>query len=142
MNNGFILKGTLCPYFNRCLLAADGNCPQNIEVDFSCAMSRGFKIMDDREIVLQQSDDAAYEAWFKSTPEYWSVLTNEITAKTINSGGKDRFGCKGEIEKCGVSCCHKKDVHDCEKCSPHVAFECRPMCKKCVAKGRDTCRCK
>jgi hypothetical protein len=88
------------------------------------------------------TDNERYENWFKSTPEYWSVLTNEITAKTINSGGKDRFGCKGEIEKCGVSCCHKKDVHDCEKCSPHVAFECRPMCKKCVAKGRDTCRCK
>jgi hypothetical protein len=57
MNNGFILKGTLCPYFSRCLWAADGNCPQNIEVDFSCAMARGFEIMDDREIVLQKRWD-------------------------------------------------------------------------------------
>ncbi len=97
MKNGFIPKGTKCPYFSRCLWAADGNCHQNIEVDFSCAMARGFKIMDDPEITLQESDDAAYEAWFKSTPEYWSDLVNDITAKTINSGKQDEAS--GVIEK-------------------------------------------
>jgi hypothetical protein len=53
---------------------------------------------NDPEIALQESDDKAFENWLKSTPEYWSDLTNDITAKTISSGGKDRFGCKGEIE--------------------------------------------
>lgn len=42
--------------------------------------------------------------------------------------------------KCGISCAHQKDVHDCEKCSPHVAYVCAPKCEKCAALGK-SCTC-
>lgn len=47
------------------------------------------------EINLQLSDDKAYEKWLMSTPEYWSQLTNTLTAQTKNAGQSRKA--KGEI---------------------------------------------
>lgn len=50
------------------------------------------------DIALQKAEDEAYERWLKSTPEYWSELTDDFTAKVIASEGRDRFLAHGEIE--------------------------------------------
>jgi hypothetical protein len=58
------------------------------------------------EIALQESDDEleAYERWFKSTPEYWARLTDELTANIIVPDRDcDSFTVTGEIETEDVS---------------------------------------
>lgn len=49
------------------------------------------------EIALQREDDARYEHWLKSQPEYWARLTDELTANVIASEGLDYFAVSGEI---------------------------------------------
>lgn len=47
-----------------------------------------------------ENDDAAYERWFKSTPQYWCELTDELTANVIAGPDCDcdSFEVSGTIE--------------------------------------------
>jgi len=45
------------------------------------------------------TDEEKYEKWFKSTPEYWCELTNELSAGIIAPGdNRESFSVSGEIE--------------------------------------------
>ena len=59
--------------------------------------TREGKMSHKDEILQQEQDDEAYERWFKSTPEYWAILMDELTAPVIASEGKNRYMVSGEI---------------------------------------------
>jgi len=45
------------------------------------------------------TDEEKYEKWFKSTPEYWCELTNELSVVIIApKDNRESFLVSGEIE--------------------------------------------
>lgn len=76
------------------------------------------------EVMLQGSDDEAYEKWLKGTPEYWAEITNHFTANVIAGPDCDSFAVSGMIETD-----HKPG--SCQACGHDGNLHMDDICPKC-----------
>lgn len=49
LKDGMVSKGHKCPYHTRCEVASIYQCNKPKKRDFSCAIARGFEIIDQRK---------------------------------------------------------------------------------------------